>query len=372
MKYYLIAGEASGDLHGSFLMRSLKKADPEAQFRYYGGDKMQAEGGELASDYREGAIMGFVSVLLHLPTIMRRMRACKDDIAQWKPDLVILIDYPGFNLQIAKFVKENSICPIYYYIPPKIWAWKEHRVKYIKRYVDRVFCIFPFEVDFYAKHGYTAEYVGNPSVDSVSHAQPVNRADFLRRNQLPDKPIIAILPGSRKQEVQSGLPIFRQINRSLFEGYQFVVGASNAVDKALYDNAGFDLVWDDAYGLLQHADMAIVNSGTATLETALFNVPQVVCYQLPAKYISYPIIYGMLLKIKYVSLVNIIAGKETVKELLAYHFTAENVQTELLQILKCDAHRQTILDDYQRIREKLTTQVASETAALKIIESLKH
>ena len=371
MKYYLIAGEASGDLHGSFLMRALKQRDPDARFRYYGGDKMQAEGGELVSDYREGAIMGFATVLFHLPAILRRMNDCKRDIAAWRPDVVILIDYPGFNLRIARYLKQSGLCPVYYYIPPKVWAWKERRVKKIRRYVDRIFCIFPFEVDFYAKHGCVAEYVGNPSVDSVSHATTVSREDFLRKAGLPDKPIVALLPGSRRQEVRLCLPTLLALNRAAFPQYQLVLAATSSLESDAYKDVDVPVVWDCAYELLQHAEAAVVNSGTATLETALLNVPEVVCYQLPAKYISYPIIYGMLLKIKYVSLVNIIAGKEVVRELLAYHLTPKALEEQLHRLLEDPDNRRRMLDDYAEIRRVLTRQVASESAAEKIVSALR-
>lgn len=372
MRYYLIAGEPSGDIHGANLMRSLKKVDAEAAFRYYGGDKMQAEGGVLVRHYRDTAVMGFVRVLTHLPTIVRNIKHCRADIAAYRPDVVILIDYPGFNLKIAKYVKTVLHLPVYYYIPPKIWAWKEGRIKQIKKYIDRVYAIFPFEVDFYAKHGIEAIYVGNPSVQTVRMGQvglPAREA-FLQQNHLSDKPLIALLPGSRKQEVVDSIKVFLQLKQSDFEGYQLVLAATSAVSPALYAHVPHHIriVYDQTYSLLAHAVVGAINSGTATLETALFKLPQVVCYGVKFSRIAL-LLKPLLIKIPYVSLVNIIAQKEVVKELLGHHFKATALTQELQRLLHDKAYRNRILAHYDAVAQSLGTAVASDTAAKDMVES---
>lgn len=373
MRYYLIAGEPSGDLHGSNLIRSLKQTDPHAEFRYYGGDKMQAEGGELVRHYRDTAIMGFVRVLTHLPAILRNIKHCQADIAAYKPDVVILIDYPGFNLKIAKYVKENLQLPVYYYIPPKIWAWKEHRIEQIKKYVDRVYAIFPFEVDFYAKHGVEALYVGNPSVQTVSIGQKnlPTREAFLQQNNLPDKPLIALLPGSRKQEVVDSIKVYAALKPQDFEGCQLVLAATSAVSPELYKDvpAYISVVFDQTYALLQHATVGAINSGTATLETGLFCLPQVVCYAITCSRIVLPVL-RKLVKIPHVSLVNIIAQKEVVKELLGHHFNAKSLTQELQRLLYDKAYNERIRADYQVMAQSLGTDVASDTAAKDMVKRL--
>jgi lipid-A-disaccharide synthase len=374
MRYYLIAGEPSGDMHGANLMRSLKQADPQADFRYYGGDKMQAEGGVLVRHYRDTAIMGFVRVLTHLPAILRNIRHCQQDIAAYKPDVVILIDYPGFNLKIARYVKEALGLPVYYYIPPKIWAWKEHRIHQIKKYIDRIYAIFPFEVGFYAKHGVEAVYVGNPSVQTVTMGKvglPTREA-FLQQNNLPDKPIIALLAGSRKQEVVDSLKVYAALNPADFEGYQLVLAATSAVSPALYQQvpAHINVVFDQTYALLQHAAAGAINSGTATLETALFRLPQVVCYGITCSRLAMPILRRMV-KIPHVSLVNIIAQKEVVKELLGHHFTAASLTTELKRLLNDTSYRNRILCDYDALAQSLGTAIASNTAAKDMLQGHK-
>lgn len=370
MRYYLIAGEPSGDMHGANLMRSLKAYDQQAQFRYYGGDKMEAEGGTLVCHYRDTAVMGFVRVITHLPTILRNIKHCRADIAAYKPDVVILIDYPGFNLKIAKYVKKVLHLPVYYYIPPKIWAWKEGRIKQIKKYIDRVYAIFPFEVDFYAKHGVEAVYVGNPSVQTVQKGQKglPTREVFLQQNNLPEKPLIALLPGSRKQEVVDSIRVFSQLKQSDFEGYQLVMAATSAVSPALYAHVPHHIriVYDQTYSLLAHAVVGAINSGTATLETALFKLPQVVCYGVKFSRIAL-LLKPLLIKIPYVSLVNIIAQKEVVKELLGHHFKATALTQELQRLLHDKAYRNRILADYDAIAQSLGTDVASDTAAKDIM-----
>lgn len=372
MRYYLIAGEPSGDLHGANLMHSLKAHDSQAAFRYYGGDKMQAEGGELVRHYRDTAVMGFVRVLTHLPAILRNIRECRADIEAYRPDVVILIDYPGFNLKIAKFVKEKLQIPVFYYIPPKIWAWKEGRIRQIKKYIDGIYAIFPFEVDFYAKHGVKATYVGNPSVQTVQKGQKgmPTREVFLQQNNLPEKPLIALLPGSRKQEVVDSIRVFSQLKQSDFEGYQLVMAATSAVSPALYAHVPHHIriVYDQTYSLLAHAVVGAINSGTATLETALFKLPQVVCYGVKFSRIAL-LLKPLLIKIPYVSLVNIIAQKEVVKELLGHHFNATALTQELRRLLRDKAYRNRILADYDAMAQSLGTAVASDTAAKDMVES---
>lgn len=372
MRYYLIAGEPSGDMHAANLMRSLKTQDPAADFRYYGGDKMQAEGGVLVRHYRDTAVMGFLNVLTHLPAILRNMKQCKADIGTYKPDVVILVDYPGFNLKIAKFVKTQLGLPVYYYIPPKIWAWKEGRIKQIKKYIDRIYAIFPFEVDFYAKHGVEAVYVGNPSVQTVVDGQKnlPTQAQFLAQNNLSNKPIIALLPGSRRQEVVDSLKVYGALQPADFEEYQLVLAATSAVSPTLYQHvpAHIHVVYDQTYALLQYATVGAVNSGTATLETALFRLPQVVCYGITCSRIAMPFL-RMLVKLPLVSLVNIIAQKEVVKELLGHYFNATTLTLELQRLLKDTAYSGRILADYDDMAQSLGTAIASDTAAKDMVES---
>lgn len=375
MKYYLIAGEASGDLHASNLMRSLKKQDTDAEFRFFGGDLMQSVGGTLVKHYRDMAYMGFIPVLLHLRTIFRNMDLCKSDILEWKPDVLILIDYPGFNLKIAEYVKKHTDIPVYYYISPKIWAWKEYRIKNIKRDIDKMLSILPFEIEFYRKHDYPISYVGNPSVDSVTEYlvnHPADRNAFLKDNGLTDKPIVAILAGSRKQEIRDNLTRMMEVTRS-FPDYQFVVAGAPGISKeyyAQYIDSGTNIVYSQTYRLLQHSVAAMVTSGTATLETALFEVPQVVCYYMSAgKIVSF--LRKFLLKVKYISLVNLITGDETVKELVADGMTASNLKHEFAAILPEGTKRERMLKGYSDLKRILGNPGASEKAAEIIVRSLK-
>ena len=375
MKYYLIAGEASGDLHASNLMRSLKKQDTDAEFRFFGGDLMQSVGGTLVKHYRDMAYMGFIPVLLHLRTIFRNMDLCKSDILEWKPDVLILIDYPGFNLKIAEYVKKHTDIPVYYYISPKIWAWKEYRIKNIKRDIDKMLSILPFEIEFYRKHDYPISYVGNPSVDSVTEYlvnHPADRNAFLKDNGLTDKPIVAILAGSRKQEIRDNLTRMMEVTRS-FPDYQFVVAGAPGISKeyyAQYIDSGTNIVYSQTYRLLQHSVAAMVTSGTATLETALFEVPQVVCYYMSAgKIVSF--LRKFLLKVKYISLVNLITGDETVKELVADGMTASNLKHEFAAILPEGTKRERMLKGYSDLKRILGNPGASEKAAEIIVKSLK-
>ena len=377
MKYYLIVGEASGDLHASHLMQSLKAQDGEAEFRFFGGDLMAAVGGTMVKHYRELAYMGFVPVLLHLRTILRNMEMCKQDIAQWKPDVVILVDYPGFNLKIAKYVHSqrliaNSQKPkVYYYISPKIWAWKEYRIKNIKRDVDELFSILPFEVEFFErKHHYPIHYVGNPTAHEVR--------EFLngrgkKENGRSEKPIIALLAGSRKQEIKDNLPAMMEAARHLTDQYDLVLAGAPSIEHEYYEQFLTDnsvrLVSDETFPLLARATAALVTSGTATLETCMFRVPQVVCYKTPL-----PQLIGFLkrhvLSVKYVSLVNLIADREVVKELVAETFSVDNIRRELEAILPGGGKRQQMLDDYDEVHQRLGESHAPDEAARIMIRLL--
>lgn len=369
MKYYLIAGEASGDLHASHLMRELQKADPQAQFRFFGGDMMQDVGGTRVRHYRELAYMGFIPVLLHLRTIIRNMAMCKADIRQWQPDVVILVDYPGFNLSIARFVKSHTGIPVFYYISPKIWAWKEWRIKSIKRDVDELFSILPFEVPFFEqKHHYSIHYVGNPTAGEVRQfkaSYTETFSGFATRHHLSQKPIIALLAGSRRQEIADNLPAMIQA-ASRFHDYQLVLAGAPGIDASQYsrliEGTGVSLVHNDTYALLSHATLAVVTSGTATLETALFGVPQVVCYKTPLpRFIAF--CRRHVLKVKYISLVNLIAAEEVVTELVADTFSAENIARCLADIMPGETGRQRMLDGYRRVHDLLGDSNAPKNAA---------
>lgn len=377
MKYYLIVGEASGDLHASHLMMSLKEMDPDAEFRFFGGDLMAAVGGTLVKHYKELAYMGFIPVLLHLRTIFANMKRCKEDIVAWKPDVVILVDYPGFNLKIAEFVHGQTSIPVFYYISPKIWAWKEYRIKNIKRDVDELFSILPFEIPFFEqKHQYPIHYVGNPTVDEVaafSQLHGKGRTAFLSDNHLNEKPIIALLSGSRKQEIKDNLPIMLKA-ASDFPDHQLVLAGAPGISPDYYERfiggANVRIVFGQTYHLLQHSDAALVTSGTATLETALFGVPQVVCYYTPlGKIVSF--LRRLVLKVKFVSLVNLIAGKEVVRELVADEMTVKNVRSELKRLLFDKSYRQLMLDNYAYMSKCLGDPGAPEHAAKLMIGLLK-
>ena len=377
MKYYLIVGEASGDLHASNLMRALKEHDPQADFRFFGGDLMKAVGGTLVKHYKELAYMGFIPVLLHLRTIFRNMDLCKKDIVDWQPDALILVDYPGFNLKIAEYIKKHTDIPIYYYISPKIWAWKEYRIKNIKRDVDELFSILPFEVDFFKGHQYPIHYVGNPCVDAVDAFQKAHSETFetfVADNSLDEKPIIALLAGSRKQEIKDNLPDMLEAAKPFVDEYQLVLAGAPSIDPSYYQQyIGADvpvrIVFGKTYQLLAHAKAALVTSGTATLETALFRVPQVVCYYLAmGKVVSF--LRRHILKVKYISLVNLVANKEVVRELVADTMTVSNVRSELDALLNDEAYRNKMLQEYDRMIKILGPAGASRQAALKMIELL--
>ena len=377
MKYYLIVGEASGDLHASHLMTALKAEDPQADFRFFGGDLMAAVGGTMVKHYKELAYMGFIPVLLHLRTIFANMKRCKEDIVGWNPDVVILVDYPGFNLNIAKFVHARTQIPVFYYISPKIWAWKEYRIKNIKRDVDELFSILPFEVEFFeAKHQYPIHYVGNPTVDEATayqKAHPQNMEAFIADNKLEDRPVIALLAGSRKQEIKDNLPDMLKA-ASAFPAYQLVLAGAPGIAPEYYEQyvgqAKVKIIFDQTYRLLQHAEAALVTSGTATLETALFRVPQVVCYYTPVgKFVSF--LRRHILKVKFISLVNLIADREVVKELVADTMTVGNMQEELSKLLENKEYKNRMLAGYEYMADRLGPAGAPQHAAHEMLELLK-
>lgn len=378
MKYYLIVGEASGDLHASRLMRSLKKYDELAEFRFFGGDLMAAEGGTRVKHYKELAYMGFVPVLLHLGTIFSNMKRCKEDIVAWKPDIVILVDYPGFNLNIAKFLKKNTLIPVYYYISPKIWAWKEWRIKSIKRDVSEMFSILPFEVPFYEqKHKYPVHYVGNPTAQEVAEFRAgyhQTHEEFCRENNLDSrKPIIALLAGSRLQEIKDNLPAMIEVAER-FEDYQMVLAGAPSIEDEYYDKflegTPVRVVKNKTYQLLSHTTAALVTSGTATLETALFNVPQVVCYETPLpKLIRFA--FNHVLKVDYISLVNLVANKEVVPEMFADKFTIDGIANELYKIMPGQPARERMLAEYQEVLRELGSKVAPDEAASIMVDLLR-
>lgn len=370
MKYYLIVGEASGDLHASRLMRSLKKVDEFAEFRFFGGDLMAAEGGTRVKHYKELAYMGFVPVLLHLGTIFSNMKMCKDDIVKWKPDVVILVDYPGFNLNIAKFLKKKTNIPAYYYISPKIWAWKEWRIRSIRRDIAEMFSILPFEVPFYEKkHHYPIHYVGNPTTQEVNefragYQQPFE--EFCTENQLDiHRPILALLAGSRLQEIKDNLPAMIEVAER-FEDFQMVLAGAPSIEDKYYEQfvkgTPVKMVRNKTYQLLSHSTAALVTSGTATLETALFNVPQVVCYETPLPRLV-RFAFDHIMSCKYISLVNLIADKEVVQEMFADRFKVDAIADQLYQLLPGKEGRERMLAEYQVVRERLGNQMAPDEAA---------
>jgi lipid-A-disaccharide synthase len=367
MKYYLVAGEASGDLHASNLMKALKNVDEKAEFRFFGGDLMQAVGGHLVKHYREMAYMGFIPVLLHLRSIFKNMDLCRNDIKAWRPDAVILIDYPGFNLKIAEYVKMQLQIPVYYYISPKIWAWKTYRIKHIRKYVDRMFSILPFEVAFYRKHHYEVDYVGNPTVDAIAESPFLSEHfdEFVRANHLSGKPIIALLAGSRKQEIKDNLPtMLEAVNR--FPGCQAVIAGAPGIEPEYYRSYigknTVEIVFNQTYRLLRQSTAALVTSGTATLETSLFRVPQIVCYETPIKHIV-GFVFKHFFHIKYISLVNLIAGRTIVQELFAERFSRERIVSELDAILNNETYRQQMLAGYDEVIRILGQPGASRRTA---------
>lgn len=371
MKYYIIAGEASGDLHASNLVAEIKKKDKKAEFRGCGGDLMKAQGVELLKHYRTMAYMGFVEVAVNLRKVLGNIAQCKKDIVAYHPDVVILVDYPGFNLRIADFAHENGL-KVVYYISPQIWAWKRRRVHKIKRSVDKMLVILPFEEEFYRRYGVDVTFVGNPLLDELAKVGTGNRSIFLRRNSLGERrEIIALLPGSRRQEVKRTLPVMIKV-ASHFPDYQFVIAGISSLDKSLYKDimgqSDVFFVENQTYELLQNSSAAMVTSGTATLETALFSIPEVVCYK--ATGFSYRLAKWMI-KVKFISLVNLIMDREVVKELIQGDMNEDNLVKELDQLLHNGKRQRKLLEDYEELKDKLGNVGASEKAAGIICESVR-
>lgn len=372
MKYYIIAGEPSGDLHGSNLIASIKQKDPRAKIRAWGGDLMKQQGATLVKHYRDLAFMGFVEVLMHLRIILNNFKFCKKDILKFAPDAIILIDYPGFNIKVAKFAHKHNI-KVYYYISPQVWAWKKQRVYTLKKVVDKMLVILPFEKDFYKNYDVDAHFVGHPILDELSKLKTVNKTVFCRQNGLnPKKEIIALLPGSRKQEVSRMLEVMLKTIK-MFPEYQFVIAGAPSLSEEFYKSIIGDedvqIVFNNTYQLLQVASAAAVTSGTATLETALLYVPEVVCYK--GNQISY-LIAKNLIKVKYISLVNLIMDKPVVKELIQHDLTPENIAKELKLILTNSKKQKNILEDYEELRSVLGNSGASNNAASIIVSDLKN
>src|SRR6478609_5298303 len=366
MKYYIIAGEASGDLHGSNLMKALYKEDPSAKIHFWGGDLMQKAGGTLVKHYRDLAFMGFIEVAVNLKTILNNIKFCKADIESFQPDAIIFIDYPGFNMRIAKWAKEKGI-PTHYYISPQIWAWKENRIKAIKRDFDHLYVILPFEKDFYEKkHDFPVTFVGHPLIDAIHDRKPVNEATFRKVNDLDDTPVIAILPGSRKQEITKMLDLMLSVANDFTE-YQFVIAGAPSQDYTLYapylKNKNVHFVANNTYDLLSISQAALVTSGTATLETALFKVPEVVCYK--GSWASYQIA-KRIITLKYISLVNLIMDREVVTELIQDDCSTKRIREELTKILEPN-YRKTLLENYDLLEEKLGGIGASKKTAHLIV-----
>ncbi|WP_421824156.1 lipid-A-disaccharide synthase [Flagellimonas oceanensis] len=369
MKYYIIAGEASGDLHGSNLIKALKKVDTSAEIRCWGGDLMQQAGGELAKHYKDMAFMGFLEVLMNIPTIFKNISYCKEDIQKFNPDQIIFIDFSGFNLRIAKWAKENGF-KTNYYISPQIWASREGRIKKIKRDIDNMYVILPFEKDFYEKkHGFPVQFVGHPLIDAIENTPLQDNETFRKENNLdPKKPIIALLPGSRKQEVQKMLDVMLSVKKD-FPDYQFVIAGAPSLPNAFYapflKGDKVEFVSNKTYTLLKHSHAAMVTSGTATLETALFGIPQVVCYK--GNWISYQIA-KRIITLDYISLVNLIMKREVVKELIQNDLTPKNLKAELSKVVE-GTERERMLSDYKSLKEKLGGKGASQMAAQLIVKN---
>ena len=374
MKYYIIVGEPSGDLHGSNLMKGIVAEDSEAQFRFWGGDKMAEVGGaeNLAKHYRETSFFGIVQVVRNIRTVLGQIDKCKSDIEAFNPDVVILIDYPSFNMRIAKWAKARGI-KVYYYIAPKVWAWKEWRVKEIRKYVDRLYTIFPFETEYFRSKGIEPIFCGNPLCDSIAQykAQMASREDFVRENNLDERPIVALLAGSRRSEIKDNLVDLVAISKN-FPAYQFVVAAVPWIEKELYDailaNTGVKFVCDRTYDTLIYAEVAIVTSGTATLETALMNTPEIVLYHVPK---LYEWLRPIVLKIPYISLVNINLNRECVREIVVNKIDVEAVSEELRSILKGGSAREKMLADFAELQEMMGGEGSSHRTAIDIVKSLK-
>ncbi|OJJ17539.1 lipid-A-disaccharide synthase [marine bacterium AO1-C] len=369
MKYYLIAGERSGDLHASNLMKAIQEKDTEAEFRFWGGDAMQQVGGTMVKHYRETAFMGFLTVIKNLRKIRGFIKQCKQDISEYKPDVIVLVDYAGFNLRIAKFAKQQGF-PTFFYISPKVWAWNTKRAYKIKAIIDRMFVIFPFEKDFYKKFDYDVDYVGNPLLDAIADFTP--NPEFRQKHGLDQRPIIALLPGSRKQEVEKLLPVMVESIPS-FPNHQIVVAGVDNLPEHLYqvakNNPQISIIYENTYDLLTQAEAAIVTSGTATLETGLFKIPQVVVYK------TNPITYSIakrLIKTEFISLVNLVASKEVVKELIQKECNPENVAAELQKLVVGGSKRDEVLEDYQYLQELMGETGASHRAGTLMVQYLKE
>jgi lipid-A-disaccharide synthase len=356
-------------------MRELKRTDQEAQFRYFGGDLMQNEGGTLVKHYREMAFMGIVNVVLNLKTIGRNMTFCQKDLLEFQPDVVILIDYPGFNLRMAEFAKRHNI-RVFYYISPKVWAWKEYRIKRIKAFVDELFTILPFETEYFKKHGMDVNYVGNPITDSIAsfREKALSKKEFWDKNNLDNRPVVALLSGSRKQEIKNTLPVMKKA-AACYPEFQFVVAGVSTVDKKTYAKIlqGFPIpvIYNQTYDLLNHAHTALVASGTATLETALFGVPQTVLYRVEGGRVVQFIMKNFFLKVKWASLPNLILNKEALKEFIQVDLTFKNVRDELHRLLYDQEYRNKISADYNRLKELIGEPGTSKRAAKKMAELLK-
>lgn len=370
MKYYIIAGEASGDLHGSNLMKAIYEEDPQAYIRFWGGDLMQKAGGTLVKHYRELAFMGFVEVVFNLKTILNNIKICKNDIQQFQPDAIIFIDYPGFNMRIAKWAKQRGI-PTHYYISPQIWAWKENRIAAVKRDFDHLYVILPFEKEFYeGKHHFPVTFVGHPLIDAIHTRKVTSQTDFIKENQLGNQPIIAILPGSRKQEITKMLSVMLSVVDD-FPEYQFVIAGAPSQEHDFYlpflKNKNVHFLSNKTYDLLSHSTAALVTSGTATLETALFKVPEVVCYK--GSWASYQIA-KRIITLKYISLVNLIMDQEVVTELIQEKCNAKNIKIELQKLLEPD-YRKQLMSQYDLLEQKLGGVGASKKTAQLIVRSLQ-
>ncbi|MBI4931723.1 MAG: lipid-A-disaccharide synthase [Bacteroidetes bacterium] len=373
MKFYFIAGEASGDLHASNLMREIKKLDSSSSFRFWGGDLMKEQSGELVKHYKELAFMGFAEVIINLRTILKNIELCKKDILVYNPDVLVLVDYPGFNLRIAEFAKKNGI-KVFYYISPQVWAWKQSRVHHIKKYVDRMFVILPFEKEFYKKFDCEVDFVGHPLLDALEQRKKTKDSfsEFTKKNNLNEKPIVAILPGSRKQEIERMLPVMAKMSSS-FSDYQFVTAGVSTQQKDFYSsligNQDVKVLFGKTYDLLEQSTAALVTSGTATLETALFGIPEVVCYK--GGMISFQIA-KMLVKVNYISLVNLIIGKEVVKELIQNEFNEDLLRKETNKLLNDKNYRSKMIVELEQLKKNLGGAGASEKTARLMMNYLKN
>lgn len=374
MRYFLIAGEASGDLHASNVMRELQKLDPKAEFRFFGGDKMAAIGGEPVKHYRDMAYMGIVAVLKNIHKVLANLALCKKELTSWKPDVLILVDYASFNLKIARYVKEQvPELPVHFYISPKIWAWKEYRIKSFKKYIDRMYVILPFETDFFAKHNFAVSYVGNPCVDSIAdfRSRPYDKLSFLSEYGLDQRPILALLPGSRKAEIKSNLPLMLEAALS-YPDYQVVVSGAPGVEKNYYEAflpESIPLIFGETYKLVDLAYVALVTSGTATLETGLLSTPQIVCYAYKGGRLP-NWIFQKFMHVPFISLVNLVAGKMVVPELFGVLFNRVQLKTSLESLLSDTVERKIMLQGYSEVQEKLGHPGAAAQTAKLIYQSL--